>query len=175
MSKKRPGSEQASQLWSSFDPEEWAFYLAHFDDAMQLTDEKKKKGGALIRLDKFVRDIYPKTVTKRGYFELADLSKIAEYKMTRGKMRPLQKKIDSNDASKVIASSKSAVSFLTQGDWENGITAVASLFAVGPATASCLLAPLFPALCPFMDDIVVESVSQKGERDTRTHLRILYA
>lgn len=161
----RPGSLQAKELYASSNLEDWMLYLNSYDAAMALTDEKKKKGGALVKLDNFVHTTYPTQALKQGYFELSDLSKVAQWKMTRGKMRPLQKKIDSNNASKVKEASKSALACIQANDWRWAIDAVSGLYAVGVATASALLAPISPEMFPFMDDVVVEAVSVAGERD----------
>jgi len=71
--------------------------------------------------------------------------------------------VDSNHPQTVETQSKKAFQLCQEGNWLDAMTALTELKAVGPATASAILAPLFPLDCPFMADEVLEAVN--GQRD----------
>lgn len=157
----RPGSESAASFFNECeDVEVWSMILLRYDEALNIVSSTKKNPKNLVELDKYWRVEYPALVLARSipHFNLVELSKVMAWKLMRGKMRPLQKLCDSNCPDLVVTASTKALNFLTmkKPDWKNAIIALTSLKAVGEATASALLAPLFPAFCPFMSDEVLE-------------------
>ena len=111
-------------------------------------------------------NIYINIVMSRDppVLHLTELSKVMKWKLNRGKMRPLQKLVDSNSDLFVREITKSAIQTLQDGDWEQGILTLTSLKGIGPATASAILAPLFPDLVPLMSDEVL-MVTCDGKRE----------
>ena len=143
----------------------WKDVLTKYDDAIRaLADYKKKLD--LVSLDKFYRDEYINIVMSRDppVLHLNELSNVMKWKLSRGKMRPLQKLVDSNCDEEVRAITKSAIQSLKDGDWEQGILTLTSLKGIGPATASAILAPLFPDIVPFMADEVL-FITCDGKRE----------
>jgi hypothetical protein len=143
---------------------EWNALLENYPLAVDTAALKKKDPRLLPQLDEFWRIEYPKVVMSRECpsLMLSELSKVMTWKLNRGKMRPLQKLVDSNSPSAVVSSSKKAIQFAKKGNWQKAINEIMVLKAVGPATASAILAPLFPSLVPFMSDEVLEVVSLSG-------------
>ena len=92
------------------------------------------------------------------------------WKITRGKFRPLQKLVDSNNSSDVETISQAAFKtfpisqvfssncnegiVVTKEDfnWKPVMEKLMKLKAIGPATASAILAPICPQHYPFMSD-----------------------
>lgn len=87
--------------------------------------------------------------------------------MKIGKARPLQKLVDSNKPDTVKQISSEALTFMERGDWQNGMNELIKLKGIGDATASAILAPLYPDLCPFMADEVIESATDLKRDYTR--------
>lgn len=152
----RPGVDQAARFFNECSVcSEWKEVLAKYDLALQFV-ATKKKSDQLVSLDTYWRHEYPQQVQKQGHIDLPALSKVMKWKLTRGKMRPLQKLCDSNVPATVISASTKAMQCLTKNDWKGAMAALTTLKAIGEATASALLAPLAPAICPFMADEALE-------------------
>ena len=152
----RPGVDQAARFFNEVTVcSEWAEVLTKYDVALQLV-AKKKKSDQLVSLDAFWRHEYPQLFQQQGHFDLQILSKVMKWKLTRGTMRPLQKLCDSNIPAAVISASTKAMQCLEKDNWKGAMAALTTLKAIGEATASALLAPLAPAICPFMADEALE-------------------
>lgn len=157
---------------SNHGDDEWKHVLSQYDDAIKLISLNKKKPN-LIDLDKFWRTDFPTKVfdlTTPMRMTLSDISNIMTWKITRGKFRPLQKLVDSNKSSDVESISQSAFKVFTKPldssssyhdvtvlmqenfNWKPVMEKLMSLKAIGPATASAILAPLCPQQFPFMSD-----------------------
>jgi len=157
----RPGTKSAATFFNECeDTEIWSNILLRYDEALNIVSLTKKIPKSLIELDRYWRFKFPEIVLARSepHFNLEEFSKIMAWKLLRGKMRPLQKLCDSNCPNLVVTASTKALKLLAskKPDWKNAIIALTELKAVGEATASALLAPLFPAVCPFMSDEVLE-------------------
>jgi hypothetical protein len=76
---------------------EFEILLNKYDIVLEKIATKKKKNPELIKLDYFYNNILPKSIHEKGYITLNELSSIMRYKLIRGKMRPLQKLVNSND------------------------------------------------------------------------------
>lgn len=153
----RPGTDVASDFFNNCNSaEDWQRILnENYDDAIQAMSTKKKNP-SLRSMDNFWRDDFAPLVKEKGHFTLAELSRIMAWKLARGKFRPLQKLCDSNSPDAVVLASTEALEALTRRDWKGAMKKLTTLKAVGEATASALLAPLAPDLCPFMTDEALE-------------------
>jgi hypothetical protein len=160
---QRPGTDVASAFFKNCNsPEEWQRIDSHYGDAISAI-AAKKKNLALQSMDNFWRNEFAPLVKEKGHFTLAELSRIMAWKLARGKFRPLQKLCDSNAEAAVIERSTEAVQALKKRDWKGAMGKLTTLKAIGEATASALLAPLAPDVCPFMADEVLEVTY--GKRD----------
>lgn len=120
---------------------------------------KGKKSEKLLTLDRWFQVELPAAIAKRPerYVTLPELVKLMEWKLTRGKFRPrLQQLVATNSEEVVEKCSRKAFSLLP--DIQASITELSSLKALGPATASAVLAAGAPERAAFMADEAVESV-----------------
>jgi hypothetical protein len=170
---RRPGTESAITLYTSDDEADWTLYLKSYDKAVHLVAHAKKKID-LIKLDKFLQDQLKNNIFGREpkHLELKELSDIMKWKLMRGKFRPLQKLVDSNDANLVQNSSEKAIEFILKNDWKAAIQSLIILKGVGVATATAILSFLAPQLCPFMADEVIEVVLNKRDYTMKSYVQI---
>lgn len=156
----RPGSEKALELFKSGSEKEFRSSLNIYSACVHAVATKKKRP-ELEQLNNFWQNEVPSLQC----LTLKQLSDITRFKLTRGKMRPLQKIVDSNNNSKVVDCTSRAFALLKAGSWIKGLELlVDELNGIGVATASCIAAPIRPDLCPFMSDEVIESVTDGGPR-----------
>jgi hypothetical protein len=144
-----------------------------YPDAIQMYAAEKKKP-ELIELDNFWRNSFPNAVRERKpkHMKLDELSKVMAWKLRRGKMRPLQKKVDGNPKKMVEEVSTQAFKHADAGRWEKAFEELTKLTAIGPATASAILAPLYPNICPFMADEVMEDLEVPRKYDMRCYIQM---
>jgi hypothetical protein len=174
MSRLRPGSSQAKELFEASieaSQSRWIDNLRDYPRAIMILDQLKQ--GRLQALDHFWRHEYPQILRSRSpsYLELADLSRIMQWKLCRGKARPLQALVDSNSSSLVVEVSKQAFELIQQdGDnWKAAFDQLVKLKGVGEATASAILAPIAPESCPFMADEVIDATCPKRDYTRKTY------
>jgi len=113
-------------------------------------------------LDTFWRKTLPGLLTERQakdkdkacWLTKDELVQVMQWKLTRGKMRPLMNLVRSNDPATVQRISKAAFAAAQTGDISGAITTLSGpeLKGIGPATASAVLAAYRPELFPFMAD-----------------------
>lgn len=111
----------------------------------------------LIALDNFYRTELPNLLHQRDpspYITTPELSKLMQWKLTRGKWRPrLLNFVSSLNDDAVRAASQKAFGFLP--DVSKAVSEMVVLKGVGPATASAVLAAYAPDIAPFMSDEVI--------------------
>jgi hypothetical protein len=113
---KRSGSIFGRDLFEksvSSSIQEWEKYDRSYDEALN-TVAKLKKKPELVDLDRFLRNELPGLVLARSppHLKHEEVAKIMKWKLTRGKMRPLQKLVESNSSSSVTDASTSAFSLV---------------------------------------------------------------
>lgn len=145
-------------LWKSSDTLIWNKYLSAYDNALKFLSEKKKKA-KLISLDNWYQKTLGKNVRSRDipYLEKAELVKLMEWKLTRGKFRPrLAEFIQSNTEENIKKITETSFKQIEQVDV--AIKELCQLKGVGPATASAILTVYKPGMYCFMADEAVVSV-----------------
>ncbi len=91
-----------------------------------------------------------------------EVSDIMKWKLCIGKMRPLQKRLDSNPAASVTKSTQTAIAKMNDNDVKGAMASLQELAAVGAATASAILAMLYPDKVPFMADEVLDILTTRA-------------
>ena len=162
---RRPGSDRAAALFKTGPIEDWTAALAAYDETVRAVGAKKKIESELVQLNNWwVREVPAlESMTAR------ELSRLARFKMTRGKMRPLQKLVDSNKDAHVVSVTQSAFKLLRAGNWKACIEQLADLKGIGIATASFMAAAIRGDLCPAMADETIEGGGFAREYNLATY------
>ncbi|KAJ8364147.1 hypothetical protein SKAU_G00129780 [Synaphobranchus kaupii] len=169
---KLPSMSLNKHLFTCEDPSVWRGIYEKYWQVVELkSDGKGKKQGKLLPLDKWYQEELPAAVASRSerFLTHSELVKLMEWKLTRGKFRPrLQQLVATNSSETVERCTKKAFSLLP--DVNAAITELSSLKALGPATASAVLAAGAPGQAAFMADEAVESIpSMKPIQYTAKH------
>ncbi|XP_051538022.1 uncharacterized protein zgc:112496 [Myxocyprinus asiaticus] len=150
------------RLYNCEDPAVWrGIYDKYWTVVEAKSAVKGKAPGKLLALDKWFQEELPAAISARSERSLthAELVKIVEWKLTKGKFRPrLQQLIGSN--SEVAVHSLTTKAFSLLPDVQASITELCKLKGVGPATASAVLVAGAPGEVPFMADEAVESIAE---------------
>lgn len=113
----------------------------------------------LLSLDDFYRNELPVLVKQRNptpYITTDELSKLMQWKLSRGKWRPrLLDFVSSLNDDAVKSASRKA--FESLPDVSRAVKELTVLKGVGPATASAVLAAYAPDITPFMSDEAMEA------------------
>ncbi|KAK0155898.1 hypothetical protein N1851_001555 [Merluccius polli] len=154
------GVNSVNAMFACEDPGRWRRVYGKYWEVVEAKSALKgKKSGKLLPLEKWYQEELPALISSRPdrYVTLSELVKLMEWKLTRGKFRPrLQQMVATNGAEVVEKCSRKAFGLLP--DVRAAITELSSLKAVGPATASAVLAAGSPERAAFMSDEGVGSV-----------------
>lgn len=132
----------------------------------------KKNKPELIKLDLWKRNDFPMSVKKRGYITKKDMSKILDWKLTRGKMRPLQKLFETNSSEDCKKASKLCLQLLYEKKYIEALVSLTILHGIGIATSSAILSSLVPNELPFMSDEVIECVTENKVYTLNVYLKV---
>ena len=108
---------------------EWTEALQSYTDAVNKVAQDKKKP-TLLLLDKYWQHQLRKDVLSRApssHLKLDELSKVMQWKLMRGKARPLQKLVDSNAPPLVISASTKAFDLVFRGHWQKAMEELCTL------------------------------------------------
>ncbi len=97
-------------LWQSDDPELWQSFKRSYSAAIAAAAGATPAKKNLVELDQWWRNSLAPVIRGRTppYITRSELSHVMKWKLTRGKMRPLQKLVDSNSDADVQALSLEA-------------------------------------------------------------------
>ncbi|XP_019156669.1 PREDICTED: uncharacterized protein LOC109153260 [Ipomoea nil] len=132
----------------------WEEALSSYDARIEALNKPN-----LLSLDAFYRNELPLLLRQRNpnpYLTTSDLTKLMQWKLTRGKWRPrLLDFVSSLDDAVVKSASQAA--FQSLPDVSKAVSELTVLKGVGPATASAVLAAYAPDVAPFMSDEAMQA------------------
>uniref|UniRef100_A0A4X2L5Y5 Uncharacterized protein n=1 Tax=Vombatus ursinus TaxID=29139 RepID=A0A4X2L5Y5_VOMUR len=143
-------------LYGCDDPQCWTAVLGCYKEVVRAKEGKSRK---LVALDAWYQEELPASIRERKekYLTRGELLKLMEWKLVRGRFRPrLQHLVATNPEELVKQCTAAAFSLLP--NVEAAITELSQLKAVGPATASAILAAGAPETIAFMADEAVAAV-----------------
>jgi hypothetical protein len=159
----RPGSSAAKKLWKSSDAAAWEAALGFYDKCL-----KPIKGKATQHMkadDSWWRHELLQSIKQRKpcHITKEELERVMRWKLARGKWRPLQNMVAENKAEDVVKCSTKAFTYLQRkskstkrlDDIKGAVNEMTALRAIGPATATAVLA-VFSCDVPFMADEAME-------------------
>ncbi len=151
-------SGAAADLWRSSDTAQWRRALDAYPDVILRQNVAK-----LPELDTWYCNELPSLVAQRAspHVTQPELVRLTEWKMHRGVWRaPNLVRVRSNAESLVIDVTTRAFTLCPHPT--KPIKAIATLDGVGPATASAVLATVFPNRYPFFDELVAAQIPELG-------------
>ncbi|XP_015276367.1 PREDICTED: uncharacterized protein LOC107118524 [Gekko japonicus] len=147
-------------LFTCDDHKYWRLVLNAYWEVLAAKGKKQKE---LVTLDKWYQEELPAAIAERKerYLTREDLVKLMAWKLSRGKFRPrLQQLVATNSSEAVESCTGKAFGLLP--DVAAAITELSRLKAVGPATASAILAAGAPEAAAVMTDEAMESIPGLG-------------
>lgn len=151
MAMMRPGSDAARNLFLHGTPGQWNSATAAYEEAVGLKAAvaPKTTTNGLVELDVWWREELPQLVKSQGCLTSAQLIRAVEWKLKRGKFRPLMGLVQSNRETVVTHAttdgfSRAVAMNQSSADSSKEILAAVSalsepLSGVGPATASAVI------------------------------------
>jgi hypothetical protein len=146
-------------LWTATSLAKWRDALDGYGDVIDRQGVAK-----LPDRDAWYRDELPRTIAGRGrpHVTHAELVKLTEWKMSRGKWRARNLVLVSgNQAAAVVSTTTDALGLVPHPT--KPISTIATLDGVGPATASAVAAATAPDVYPFFDELVAEQIPALGK------------
>ncbi|ETV81749.1 hypothetical protein H257_05341 [Aphanomyces astaci] len=145
----------SSSLWKSADAAEWRAMYDTYDNVRESLEDK------LEALEKWFHAELPLLVRAQGYITQSQLSKLMQWKLSKGKWRPrLQSFVDALTDKQVQDLSTKAFVACTKKSYREATAVLSELKGVGPATASAVLAAFDPAV-PFMGDEALNALTSE--------------
>ncbi|KAL5558714.1 hypothetical protein UlMin_034925 [Ulmus minor] len=152
-------------------PSLWQEALSAYPSRIQYLNKPN-----LISFDDYYRNQLPPLLHQRNpnpHITKSELSKLMQWKLTRGKWRPrLLDFVSALDEDLVKSVSQKA--FQSLPDISKAISELTVLKGVGPATASAVLAAYAPDVAPFMSDEAME-VALGNSKDYTAKQYLIFA
>jgi hypothetical protein len=112
---------------------------------------KARKSRSLVEWNKWLEQDLPRIVRTQGKLSLADMEVVMQWKITKGKFRPLMKLLRGNSNQAVEEATRTTFQLCDKRpQFRPPIEALCVLRGIGPATASAVLAHLRPEQYAFM-------------------------
>ena len=102
---RRPGWQAAAALFKQDDVTLWRRTLAAYPSCLKGKQGTSPTQKHLVKDDAFLHGEVVRNMKARGYLSHDELSRVMRWKLARGKMRPLQKAVESNSPDAVEAAS----------------------------------------------------------------------
>ncbi|OVA14575.1 hypothetical protein BVC80_1811g42 [Macleaya cordata] len=149
--------------------QQWKEALSSYQTSLESINKTQ-----LLELDDFYRNQLPPLLHQRNpncFITKSELSKLMQWKLTRGKWRPrLLDFISALDETVVESASQKA--FKSLPDVSKAISELTVLKGVGPATASAILAAYAPDVAPFMsDEAMVAALGNSKDYTLKQYLK----
>jgi hypothetical protein len=146
----RPGSAAAARMFTEAAPSEWEAAESLYS-AVVCAVAKARKSARLVDWNRWLEQDCPRIVKGTGKLGMADMEIVMQWKITKGKFRPLMSLLRSNSDQDVEDATRKAFQLLDKKPrFRPPVEALCSLRGIGPATASAVLAHVRPQQYAFM-------------------------